>query len=111
MRDNAIRYSYKQDHGARALASLLASGSEFATLSRSMSGFPGSCEQPGELSPEWFARLSADAKRMRYVVLSYHTPIAWQLDDGSWVQVDEKFSSTTSAHQAKLADAISRLAG
>ncbi|UQA91654.1 hypothetical protein [Streptomyces halobius] len=40
--------------------------------------------------------------RITYTVLSYHTPIAWVLDDGEVIVPDVKHSRTTTRHQDLL---------
>jgi len=47
-----------------------------------------------------------DEARIRYVVKSYSTPIAWRLDDGTWVVPEEKYSATTSRHQSRVRRAV-----
>jgi hypothetical protein len=44
-------------------------------------------------------REARDAGRITYVVLSYNTPIAWVLSDGSKVVPAVKYSVTTTNHQ------------
>jgi hypothetical protein len=44
-------------------------------------------------------RFKEDDERIRYVVKSYATPIAWRLEDGTWVVPAAKYSRTTSKHQ------------
>jgi hypothetical protein len=53
-------------------------------------------------------RFKADDERIRYVVKSYATPIAWRLDDGSWVIPAEKYSRTTSKHQSVTARGVQK---
>ena len=43
----------------------------------------------------------ADSSRIRYIVYSYFTPIAWYAR-GKWYKVKQKFSVTTSKHQGQL---------
>lgn len=43
-----------------------------------------------------------DAQDVRYVVLSYETPIYWECADGSAHKVAQRFSATTSQHQGLL---------
>ncbi len=43
----------------------------------------------------------ADSAKIRYVVRSYATPIAWYAN-GKWYKVKQKFSVTTSKHQGQL---------
>lgn len=56
----------------------------------------------GWLNEAEAARLYADTRRIRYVIFSYQTPIAWVLDDGSTYRVSQRFSMTTSHHQGRL---------
>lgn len=51
----------------------------------------------GDAAVLWFNDESA--ARIRYVVYSYATPIAWVRDNGEWVVPAEKYSKTTSTHQ------------
>lgn len=43
-----------------------------------------------------------DKSRIRYVVYSYSTPIAWYMGAEGWHKVAQKFSPTTSKHQGLL---------
>lgn len=49
------------------------------------------------------------AREATYTVYSYDTPIAWLTPDGVWIVPDVKYSVTTSAHQSKIATAISQI--
>jgi len=42
-----------------------------------------------------------DHSRIRYIVRSYSTPIAWYAR-GKWYKVKQKFNVTTSKHQGQL---------
>lgn len=53
----------------------------------------------GALNDEWRATAFADEGDVAYVVMSYATPIAWVLEDGTVRVVDQKFSVTTTRHQ------------
>ena len=55
---------------------------------------------------EALRRFKEDEARIRYVVKSYSTPIAWRLDDGTWVVPEEKYSATTSKHQSRVRRAV-----
>jgi hypothetical protein len=57
---------------------------------------------------EALRRFKEDEMRIRYVVKSYATPIAWRLDDGTWVVPSEKYSHTTSRHQFRVREAVKR---
>jgi hypothetical protein len=52
----------------------------------------------GDAAVLW--RIDETAARIRYVVYSYATPIAWVRDNGEWVVPAEKYSATTSRHQS-----------
>jgi hypothetical protein len=56
----------------------------------------------GQLAGDDLARFRADCQRIRYVVQSYATPIAWETDDGLVHIVKQRFSMTTSHHQGRL---------
>jgi hypothetical protein len=49
------------------------------------------------MSREYFT--SVHDGDVTHTVLSYATPIAWRLADGSWVIPEAKYSVTTSKHQ------------
>jgi hypothetical protein len=55
---------------------------------------------------EALRRFKEDEARIRYVVKSYATPIAWKLDDGTWEVPAEKYSVTTSRHQSVVRRAV-----
>jgi hypothetical protein len=42
-----------------------------------------------------------------YAVWSYGTPIAFVVDNGTWIVPDERYSVTTSRHQSRVGYAIS----
>lgn len=44
----------------------------------------------------------AQCQRIRYVIRSYATPIAWETEDGAVHIVKQRFSVTTSKHQGTL---------
>lgn len=54
----------------------------------------------GLLNPEEHQVFYIDLDIIEYIVYSYHTPIAWVTKDGTKYRVKQKFSSTTSKHQA-----------
>lgn len=61
----------------------------------------------GRLSGEDLTQFYADCGSIRYVVMSYATPIAWwvpasETDKGGWYKVKAKFSVTTTKHQGNL---------
>jgi len=55
----------------------------------------------GLLSGEDKEQFVADSDKIRYVVKSYSTPIAWYAR-GKWYKVKQKFSVATSKHQGQL---------
>lgn len=58
---------------------------------------------PGKLSGKDLAIFNEDRPFIRYVVLSYSTPIAWWTGTvRGWYVVGQRFSVTTSKHQGKL---------
>lgn len=68
----------------------------FRTINRNQAMLRGG----GWLNAEWLRRFQADRDRIAYVVLSYDTPIAWVLLDGTEVRVTQRFSQTTGRHQS-----------
>jgi len=58
----------------------------------------------GDAAVLW--RIDQDARRIRYVVYSYATPIAWVRENGEWVVPAEKYSATTSRHQSIVRMAV-----
>jgi len=58
----------------------------------------------GDAAVLW--RIDETAARIRYVVYSYATPIAWVRDNGEWVVPVEKYSATTSRHQSIVRMAV-----
>lgn len=61
----------------------------------------------GELAGELCGLIMASLS-IKYVVYSYSTPIAWALDDNTWVMPKDKYSVTTSKHQGLVRYAIAR---
>lgn len=59
----------------------------------------------GRLDAEETAKYNRDLNSVIYWVYSYSTPIAWYTLEG-WYLVEQKFSSTTSRHQARVRRAI-----
>ena len=60
----------------------------------------------GQAYGEALRRFKENQSRVRYVVKSYATPIAWKLDDGTWEVPAEKYSVTTSRHQSFVRRAV-----
>lgn len=56
----------------------------------------------GRLPRDWADEYRADMDHITYTVVSYSTPIAWVLDNGTVVIPDVKYSVTTSKHQGML---------
>lgn len=56
----------------------------------------------GRLPRHWADEYQADMDHITYTVVSYSTPIAWVLDNGTVVIPDVKYSVTTSKHQGML---------
>lgn len=56
----------------------------------------------GRLNDDEINRLITDLPNLAYVVMSYRTPIAWVLRDGTEYRVVQRFSVTTSKHQGRL---------
>ena len=54
----------------------------------------------GRMAPDLRERYYAD--KAIYTVLSYGTPIAWVRADGQWVVPADKYSLTTTRHQAQV---------
>lgn len=82
----------------------------------------------GQLDGDALNAFMADLDNIQYVVYSYHTPIAWRAyapntpvygssgkrvgySDMKWVMPDAKYSRTTSAHQGRVAAALSQISG
>lgn len=56
----------------------------------------------GMLSDHALRTWQTDHAGIKYAVYSYRTPIAWVRADGTWVVVDNRFSSSTGKHQSAL---------
>jgi len=67
----------------------------------SMSGRHEVASERGRMpdSEWWTLRDSRDQDRVTYVVYSYHTPIAYVLDDGTRYVTENYYSKTTSRHR------------
>lgn len=76
----------------------------FVTPSGNLTGMT---DRPNTLGwlPDPFRTLYREqehAGRIVYTVMSYNTPIAWVLDDGTEVIPPVRYSVTTSKHQGKI---------
>ena len=90
-----------------ALAACIEEGVAFRT-SGQIRGVPGIAwyiETEGHLSDEDAADYKQDGEHITYTILSYDTPIAWVLDDGTYVLIEDQVTQTTARHQntARLA--------
>jgi hypothetical protein len=67
-------------------------------------GVKGDYPSLGKLDNEWADRYTADARadRIAFTVVSYSTPIAWVLTDGTEVKVTQRFSVTTTKQMGLL---------
>jgi hypothetical protein len=75
-----------------------------------LTGAPGTVEDAGRLEEGYHAQL-ADAV---YVVVSYGTPIAWEMPTGTWVVPDRSYGTgqakgTVTRHQNIIRQALSEL--
>ncbi len=70
----------------------------------SVTGIKGAHWDTGRLPKSFAFQYDMDRKndRIVYTVLSYGTPIAWVLNDGTEVKPAVKYSVTTSKHQGKI---------
>jgi len=69
----------------------------------SVTGIEGSWttgRMPDDFAREY--RKAASANEIVYTILSYGTPIAWVLSDGTEVKPPVKYSVTTSKHQGRI---------
>lgn len=91
-------------------AEAIANRTPFTTSGSLQGRAVGSCgawySDSGQLSGVDLAQFRNDVAGIRYVVVSYSTPIAWWVatgaDTGRWYRVGERFSITTSRHQGNL---------
>jgi hypothetical protein len=60
----------------------------------------------GRLPADWRCTLQAREHVVDYVVYSYATPIAWHDREAGWVAPDERYSTTSSRHQSRVAFAL-----
>lgn len=69
-----------------------------------MTAIEGAAHSAGRMPEGWAAEYmaAANAGQITYTVMSYATPIAWILDNGTKVQPPVKYSMTTSQHQGML---------
>lgn len=93
---------------AAAIGVKLAAREPFLTGAQ-LSGWPGSvgAASVGQLPKEWHDTVQANAD---YVVVSYHTPIAWHERGIGWVRPLVTYSQTTTRHQKTIDEAIGRIA-
>ena len=93
-----------------ALAACIEEGVAFRTSGR-IRGVPGVAwyiETAGRLSDEDAAAYKRDGEHIVYTVLSYDTPIAWVLDDGTYVLIEGRITPTTARHQETARLALER---
>ena len=55
-------------------------------------------QHTGRLPEAWADVYKRDGEHIVYTILSYDTPIAWVLDDGTWRVPDVYYSVTTARH-------------
>jgi len=84
---------------ARAIANFEDVQTHGALRAENVDGLPEA--DYGWLTGEDKERFIADSSRIRYIVYSYFTPIAW-VANGKTYKVRQKFSVTTSKHQGQL---------
>lgn len=91
-------------------APILAAREPFANGTGSLTGAPGGGhpDASGWLAGNDLFAWQHDARDVEYVVRSYATPIAWLRADGTWYEVAQKFSRTTSCHQGLIGVGIMR---
>lgn len=65
-------------------------------------GITGAPADYGRLEGADLDAFRRDLDKIVYTVMSYSTPVAWWTDDAGWYQVTQRFSATTSKHQALL---------
>lgn len=62
----------------------------------------------GQLPEDWKRTLRARWAHIGYVVLSYHTPIAWfDRECDKWIMPEHTYSATTTRHQSNVIYALS----
>lgn len=66
----------------------------------SMSAHSGPQDGHGQMPADAAALYEADRPHIAYTVVSYHTPIAWVLNDGQVRVPDVRYSATTTQHQS-----------
>lgn len=76
--------------------------------SSALRGRGGPASGPGKLPYDWRRRYddAAWTGRVRYVVVSYATPVAWYDTEEGWVVPDVRYSNTTSRHQSLVRRAL-----
>lgn len=95
----------------REITRAVASGETF-TANSTTGGFSSTFTYLGRLPSEWreLAQEHERAGLVEYVVLSYGTPIAWVLTDGTAVVPAVKYSVTTSKAQGYVRAGLLRRA-
>jgi hypothetical protein len=96
---HAERLNLRSSTAARNLAShLIGAGKPFSNSTGNLRGFPGRPSTFGWLSQE--NRAKFPDKGVTYTIMSYDTPLAWRLEDGSWVMPKASYSPTTGKQQS-----------
>ena len=98
----------------QALAAAIAAGTPHDT-NGSLWGTPDKWtvttgRMPREAADEFLAARQGDHAGTDYVIMSYNTPIAYNLG-GTWIQPDTKYSVTTTKHQHTARVAIAKIKG
>ena len=62
----------------------------------------------GRLPEAWADVYKRDGEHITYTILSYDTPIAWVLDDGTYVLIEDRITPTTARHQETARLALER---
>jgi len=107
------RNLYRKHGNDRTSTSTLADwltypGEMFTNATGSFYGHPGP-SGVGTLPREWREKFTRDNARITYAVYSYATPIAWRLDNDTWIMPRVQYSATTSQHQGAIYRAFSVL--
>lgn len=76
------------------------------TTHGALSAISGHVWSTSRLPEPWATMYAVSAGDITYTVLSYLTPIAWVLDDGTVVIPPVKYSITTSGHQSTVRHAL-----
>ena len=91
----------------KAWSKMIAARMPFDTYGSAM-GTNLARQHTGSMPEAWADVYKRDGEHIVYTILSYDTPIAWVLDDGTYVLIEDRITPTTARHQETARLALER---